>query len=496
VGLLRSIFTFLVFLIFNSVSAQVKAYFAPALFYSPEQGAYIETNLTLVGKSIGRKKSDRGFINSVNITLRILKDSALVKAEKYNLSGPAFADSSKAPNFIDCHRYPLPNGDYEIEVTLSDNNDTKKKSVTLRSPVSVDFQAGRIECSNIQPVESFKKAEKTGPLTKSGYDLIPYNSAMYPESSDQLAFYFETYNAETVLGAKKPLVLQWYLENADNNTRLSSYGSFQKEEARPVNVLLAKADISTLGSGNYAVVVELKDGQNITQKTERFFFRRVNRTVDLVTLQKMDISELTGAFVGNTNNIDTLKMYVECLWPIAGREDKEKIVDETVKKDPESMKHFVVDFWRRRAADTANPVQMWGRYYRQVQQVMVLFKCGKQKGYYTDRGRVFLQYGFPNQRSEQPNESNTFPYEIWQYYRITDGTNGNFYSNRKFVFVNKTLADDCYSLVHSDMPGELNNSRWQYEVTRRNYNGYQNPDQTTPGQTEDNQMKAIYQNPR
>jgi GWxTD domain-containing protein len=189
-------------------------------------------------------------------------------------------------------------------------------------------------------------------------------------------------------------------------------------------------------------------------------------------------------------------MLVECLWPIADNVDKERIINQAIKKDPVLMKNFVIDFWKRRAADTTDPLKMWATYYQSVQKVMALFKCGKQKGYYTERGRVYLQYGAPNNRTQQINEPNTFPYEIWQYYRLTDATNGQFFSNRKFVFVNKNLGDDCYNLVHSDMRGEINNPRWQFEVTRRNNNGMANPDNNTPAGTENNQFNEIYSNPR
>jgi GWxTD domain-containing protein len=160
------------------------------------------------------------------------------------------------------------------------------------------------------------------------------------------------------------------------------------------------------------------------------------------------------------------------------------------------MKNFAVDFWQRRAADTGNALKMWADYYKNVQEAMVLFKCGKQKGYYTERGRVFLQYGKPSQRSMQFAEENTFPYEIWQYYSLTDKTNGQSFSNRKFVFVNKNIGDDCHVLVHSDMRGELYNDRWRFEVTRRNNNGIANPDNVNPSGVQDNQFNEIYNNPR
>ena len=101
-----------------------------------------------------------------------------------------------------------------------------------------------------------------------------------------------------------------------------------------------------------------------------------------------------------------------------------------------------------------------------------------------------------NDLNKQFAEENTFPYEIWQYYRLNDRSNNQFFSNRKFVFVSKMLGDDCYNLIHSNMRGEIYNERWQFEVTRRNNNGLANPDNTVPVGTENNSFNEIYNNPR
>src|SRR5690606_21034720 len=131
------------------------------------------------------------------------------------------------------------------------------------------------------------------------------------------------------------------------------------------------------------LVIELKSAENKTMLQKKYFFARLNKSVDIVALQQYSENKTVHDYFGNCNNVDTLKMFVECLWPIANGLDKERIINQSLAKNPDVMKQFVIDFWQRRAADTANPLNMWANYYRQVQQVMVLFKCGKQKGYYT-----------------------------------------------------------------------------------------------------------------
>jgi GWxTD domain-containing protein len=474
----------------------VIAYFSSAVFNTPTSQPFLETSLTIVGRSLSAKAQNGKFSNSVNVLMRIMKDSTIVKANKYHLNGPAFDSAGQAPNFIDIQRYNLSPGEYILHITLSDNNDTRIKPLDIKENVSVKFRGKNLMASTIQPLESYKRSEAPGPLTKSGYDMLPYNVNYYPETSKELIFYMEAYNADTMLGRDRPFLFSYYLESADDFKKLESYGSFRKQKAAKVNPLLTKIDISKLGTGNYNLVVELRDERNVLQLEEKFFFQRLNKFVDVQALANYDNRKKVAEYFGQCNNADTLKMFVECLWPIANNLDKERVINTAVKKDPEQMKNFVIDFWERRAADTANPLKMWAKYYQSVQQVMKQFRCGKQKGYYTERGRVYLQYGPPNQRAQQPNEPNSFPYEIWQYYRVTDATNGQFFSNRKFVFVNRNLGDDCYTLIHSDMPGELNNPRWQFEVSRRNSNGLANPDNTKPAGSEYNQYNDIYTNPR
>lgn len=478
------------------LQSQVYAHYAACLFRTPDDKAFAETYLSINGPVLFAKEENGSFRNSVNINVRILKDTTIVAAKKYNLLGPAFAREQDAPVFLDVQRYPLPVGNFVVKIDISDNHSIRKRTITIVDTLHVNAPEKDIQFSDIQPLESYSRSASPGPLSKSGFDMRPYVLGYYPEAIRELSFYAEAYHLDKVLGAGKPFVFIYYLQMRESATVLNSFGSFKKQQASAVNPLLAKMDISTLGSGNYDLIVEVRDGENKLRATGRYGFQRQNRLAEITTLQQLSQKGLEAEYFGHINNTDTLRMLVECLWPIADGVDKERIINQSVKKDPALMKQFVMDFWTRRAADTANPVSMWASYYKQVQTVMAIFKCGKQPGYYTDRGRVYLQYGPPNVRSQQTNEPNTFPYEIWLYYKTTDQSNGQLFSNRRFVFVNKMIGDDCHKLIHSDMRGEPNNPRWQFEVTRRNNNGMGDPDNNTPVGTEFNQMNELYNSPR
>jgi hypothetical protein len=186
--------------------AQVIAYFNMGAFDVPGQQPFVETYLTIVGSSLSHKKTNGQYQGSVNVALTILKDTTIVKANKYNLNGPLYNDTLQIPAFIDNQRYPVDNGIYVVHVVISDINNPKNKPVEFRQKFVVAFNNNKIQCSTIEALESYKKAAPNSLIAKSGVDLIPYNVNYYPETQKELAFYLETYNTDTVLGRNQPFV--------------------------------------------------------------------------------------------------------------------------------------------------------------------------------------------------------------------------------------------------------------------------------------------------
>lgn len=475
----------------SSVFADVTAYFSYGLFNVPGGTPFLETYITIVGKSAKLKPVTGGFQASVNIKISIFKNGTIVGANNYNLKGPIEKDTLHPSGFIDNQRYPLPNGDYTFEISISDNNDALKKSFGYKENITLNFPARGLSGSSIQLLESYSKTASPGPITKSGYNLIPYCVNYFPDEQNKLSFYYEAYRADSVIGNNQTFVYSYYIERKEDLFKPEGYSGFLKQNAAAVNPLLSQIDISKLESGNYYLVIELRDKNNILQLEKRTFFQRKN--TKLVPVFNKDNRSVT-EFFGSYSNADTLKMFVECLWPISSSDEKDWAINQAIKKDPELMKKFIVDFWQKRTGDTLDPLQLWLGYYHQVKIANKDFKCGKQKGYYTDRGRVFLQYGKPDQRVVQPSEPYANPYEIWQYYRIYDRATGSFFNNKKFVFVNKQIADDCFSLVHSDMRGEIYNDKWRYEISK----GQKSPnvDATNPDPVIGTRYDDLFNNPR
>lgn len=124
------------------------------------------------------------------------------------------------------------------------------------------------------------------------------------------------------------------------------------------------------------------------------------------------------------------------------------------------MQQFFINFWETR--NSIAPESEWEIYRKQVELVDKLYGTQIKRGYMSDRGRVYLQYGSPNQIIKRSNMAFFQPYEIWHFYKINDK------NNRRFVFSLVDFGTSEYELVHSDMPGEILNQAW-FDIVKGNH---------------------------
>jgi GWxTD domain-containing protein len=476
------------------VKQNVNAYLNYSVFNIPKQGPYIEVYLSVTGKSVVFKKEKQKYQGKVHIEISFLQGEKIVKANSYNLLSPEILDSSKKPNFIDLQRFSLTPGDYTMKVKIGDFNRPIEEAISASQPITINQPTpDNVAISDIELLESFTKSETQGPMTKSGYDAIPYVLRYFPETISKLSFYVEGYNALQKLGPDTRFVFVYFIEGYETKEKVTGLHAFSKQKSEEVNPLLGQFDISQLPSGEYNLVVEMRNGTNDLLIEKKLPFTRYASQVK-IKLADIQTVDTTGTFISKTNNLDTLKDYIACLWPISSTTERDWQYNQIKNADSKLMQQYLYAFWINR--DPENPEKAWKTYRAAAAQVKKKFACGKMPGYMTDRGRVYLQYGVPNASQQVPSEPDSYPYEVWQYYRLKDPATGTFQSNKKFIFYNRELDGKCYELLHSDARGELRNDRWQIDLQKRS-NQILNLDQNTPNTpTYGSGANDLFQNPR
>jgi GWxTD domain-containing protein len=491
---MRYFLFFITILLTNNVFSNITVFFNYGVFNTSNNKPYLETYLTISGNTVKFSPVSGGYQASINIAWKILNGKEIVKESKYNLLSPLALDTLKLPSFIDNQRFLLQNGEYTLELVVTDNSSPEIKTTHSEKIIIALNREKRVYNSTIQILESFTKSSNQSVLTKNGFDLIPYNINYFPKTQNGLKFYVETYNLDTVIGKGSKFVYSYYIENNENFQKQIGLSGFQKQTTNRINPLLAQFDITQLPTGNYNLVIEVRDSSGIIQSQKKWFFQRQSDAKEQVA--KFDTNYKTvEEFFNSVQNTDSLKQFVECLWPVSSFKEREWQGVQIKNKDPNLMRGYLVGYWKGQAADTTDAFQLWYTYYKLVLETNALLKCGKQKGYYTDRGRVYLQYGKPDQRNQVNSEPETYPYEVWHYYRIYDKATKRFFSNKKFVFANFLISDDCYKLIHSDVRGELYDERWRLRLVSRSQQNT-NLDATKPNTYYGNNTDENFNNPR
>ena len=114
------------------------------------------------------------------------------------------------------------------------------------------------------------------------------------------------------------------------------------------------------------------------------------------------------------------------------------------------------EFWKKRDTDISTPEnEALREFITRIDESNKRFGTMSKIGWKTDRGRVYILNGEPNEIERFPNQMDTKPYEIWHYNDIEGGV--------IFIFADLSGFSD-YMLIHSTMRGELRDDNWQNRI--------------------------------
>jgi len=455
---MKKILVFILLLSSGLSFGALNAYFSYSAFDQPGESPYIETYLNVSGQSVNLVKNAQGkYQGKIEIKWIYTQGDSIVHFDKYHLLSPETdTESLNGIDFIDQQRVPLPAGNYSVQLKILDKN-SDNPAFEAKQAIRINFPSDRITISDIELLESFEASTVKGKFTKSGYDVVPMVTAFYPKEISSIKFYSEIYRAKTALNEE--YLLRYSISNSGNNRILNEFASIKKQTPEDVTVLMAEIPIEKLYSGNYFITVEVFNKRNVLLASKQVFFQRSNVSQLAKTDEDLATMNLENTFVAAMTDEDMMVEYISCLYPISSRFDA-KISENIIGlHDMDYMRRYFYTFWIKRNPD--NPEQAWLAYKEEVNTVEAAFGARNKKGYETDRGRVYLQYGPPNSIITEEMDPTTRPYSIWHYYQL------DHQSNRKFVFYSLGNSTNDYQLIHSDAVGELQDAAWELKIHNR-----------------------------
>jgi GWxTD domain-containing protein len=469
-----------------SLSMGIQANVSHSVFYKKhkQDSTKLVPNILLSwraqNKTLHFIKNQKGELSAELICLiRISTDTSILIDEVFNIKTPPITTSSYNQIIEDQYEYLAKPGHYEIEVVLYEQ-DYKNELFQFSDTLTIKTETENEPfLSSIQLLDTFFKSEAKTIYSRNNNIDLPLSSNFLGEKKNTINYYYELYFANKTSRSNFPLKINTYLSWKPLESTMPGYDFVDSIFNPQMQIGVYRTiPIENLKSGNYYVNTILMDKNNTILDKECKFFQRFNNRPDSLfkpTTKKSDtaivdetkssahILDLTTTFVGKYNG-NQVRAILKMLLLICDQNEGVSINGFLRKPDELYSKYFIYNFWEKR--DKTAPEKAWKAYAEKIKEVNRLFKGSGLNGFETDRGKVYIQYGKPNDRIIVNNETNALPYEIWQYYNTEkQGTEGVFL----FYKPGKSLGD--YQLLHSTLMGEKRNNNWRALLYNNNITG-------------------------
>jgi GWxTD domain-containing protein len=390
-------------------------------------------------RSLTYVRDSLGFSGAGDVTLLIKQADSLLYADRW-LVAQILGDTSGTQGsrtLVGIYPVQLLPGDYSLTFITRDKNASKRiDTLRVKLPVRL-FSAEKTVLSDIEFASSIHQGEKGGTFYKNTLDVIPNVGGVY--LGTQPCFYYaEAYNL-LASDDRSDFFLRTNVFDAVGKEILSR--EKQRKRAGESSVLVDQFASSKLRTGSYTLVLSLLDSSRKTMATSARKFFIYNRELGIDSTL---ISTAAGLPLSEYMSMDEIELDREFKWSRWEAMDVEKEQFAPLK-GVEAKRKFMSDFWRKRGMGRRD------EYLSRVAYANSNFNVMGREGFRTDRGRVYVVYGAPDDVERHPNEVDSKPYEIWSFHNIQGGV--------IFVFVQRNQGGD-YDLVHSTHRNELQDENW------------------------------------
>ena len=304
-------------------------------------------------------------------------------------------------------------GKYNINFILSD---PRSQSVVRRElKVNLNsFDNKNPRLSDIEFVQAVKIDDSSDSrFSKGNLIIIPsLNKSFGMDENDKFVFYVEVYQGTDSMDE---ITIETILRHDLNGMMYRDTIDTKLEE--PVSRQLREITLDGFQPGEYDLFVRLLGRRNkkIDEKRERFEVPWNQKSLIRFRYNEA-VTQLE--YIADPGELKELK---------------------EIEDNGERIKAFN-KFWASRDPDPTTEInELKVKFYYRINTANRLFTVMRREGWRTDRGRVLIQFGEPDQIDDFPFNTDGRPYQVWHYY--DDGP------YRKFTFVDEN-EDGDYRLIY------------------------------------------------
>jgi GWxTD domain-containing protein len=371
----------------------------------------------------------------------VVRDSAgaTLTEQSWSQRVPASVLNVQGASAVEQFRFALPRGRFAVDVAVTDSASGR----VVRSTVEVEAFGQAPPASDLLLSANIRQAPDSavpgaGELLVGGFLIAAQPEPVLTPSQSRLFYYVELYPSGPV--------------EARVTARVRDGRGRELTATRAESVSLAGAGVATSGldlaglpEGEYRLELDIAMPDTTVVRTAAFRMAGFQTEAAIARAVQAQAADVFARFT--EDQLDSLYrplVYIQ--------ERGERGVYEGLSA--EGKRNYLRQFWGRRDPTPGTPVnEAMREYYGLMNAANLQFReggAGDVPGWRTDRGRIYIKYGAPDEVLRRP-QSVTQPYEAWKY------TQGR---PRKFVFVDETGLGH-FVLVFTDERREPSRLDWE-----------------------------------
>jgi len=336
----------------------------------------------------------------IDVTIKNQKGDIVAQDEFDRVSFlTSLEDAEKrALTIIDVFCIPLFEGKYEVSIT------TKQKDNEERATTQIEVQPylhGNLSISDIEFVSEISKADTESQFTKGTYNIIPNPEKLYGLKRNIVYVYVELYG---LLPSKEYSLIYRLMDTMGNV--ITEYP--EKKALAEYSSIREIGGINTIGlvSGSYTVNIQLSQGDDTVYTSKPFYLIAREKKLSILHGKEAEYY----SFVDYIATSDELMRY----------------------KKTDDKQGFLQVFWTKRGEDAL------------LSHINMVKEAERLYGKESDRGRISIIYGSPDEIKRYTAEPGYPDCEVWWYY----GEGG-----KVFIFSDVSRVGN-YELIYSSYERE------------------------------------------
>lgn len=349
----------------------------------------------------------------------------------------------------------LPGGNYNIKVTAVDYKTKRSGLATFEISVR-DFSTKNFMMSDLELAYAIDTLQVDSPgfdplssLIKANRLILPNPNRYFSNDDSLLYFYAELYNLAPGSGEGGDFEVKVTLrDNYGYDVR--EYPARRRHKPGTTAVLMDMINIAGITGGSYEVNVTVEDLATGNKS---------NATKEFLVIYNFDQLAPTQIIEGQFTQADA-DLMESVIKYITTKEEKSLYRD----LDLEGKKNFLAQFWERKNPAPGSKVNVFKneifRRFAYANQYYSTSLVNRTDGWKTDRGRIYITYGQPDNIERNPSSMGQKPFEKWYYDRLPDQAGGDY-----CLFVDLDGYGN-YRLVHATIKGEIQNPEWEENLEK------------------------------